>query len=62
MTNLEDELRDELRTLEDKIAAARKEIRGASGLEETHKTEHLQVLLREQKEVQRRLAAVSQSH
>jgi hypothetical protein len=62
MTNAEDELRDELRTLDDKIAVAKKEIREADGLDEIHKKEHLEVLLREQKEVQRRLAAVSQSH
>ena len=61
MPNIEDELRDELRMLNDKIAAAKKEIREADGLDEIHKKEHLEVLLREQKEVERRLAAVTQS-
>lgn len=62
MTHAEDELRAELRALGDKIAAAKKEIWEADGLDEIHKKEHLEVLLREQKEVERRLAAVTQSH
>jgi hypothetical protein len=62
MAHAEDELRDELRTLGEKIAVAKQEIREADGLDEIHKKEHLEVLLREQKEVQQRLAAVSQSH